>query len=236
MAALVQPQFDPSTMAAARLATAIDSSAAPARSALCAIGILDLPQHPYPDHQGDQAEGQVHQEDPAPAGLDQDPADRRAEGGGRPADGRPQPDGGALAGRAEGGEQEPERGGQHQGAPTGLEDAGGHEELERGGDGTEGGGGGEDAQPEQERPLAPGPVGPAPGRHQQRGEDDGVGAQHPRHGAQRLAVEALRDAREGDVDDEQVQRREEHPREHHRARSGSGATRVALGGAPASGS
>ena len=142
-------------------------------------GVLDLAQHPHPDHQGDQAEGQVDQEDPAPAGLDQDPADRRPEGGGGPADGRPQPDGGSLAGRAEGGEQEPERGRQHQRPAAGLEDAGGDQQIERGGDGTEGGGGGEDAQPDEEGPLAPGPVGPAPRRHQQRGEHDGVGAQHP---------------------------------------------------------
>ena len=138
----------------------------PGQVGLVRGGILDLAQHPYPDHQGGQAEREVHQEDPAPTGLDQDPSDRRAERGGGPAHGRPQPDGGSLAGRAEGGEEEPQRGGQHQRPPTGLEDAGGDEEVERGGDGAEGGRRGEDAQPDEEGPLAPGPVGPAPRRHQ----------------------------------------------------------------------
>ena len=50
-------------------------------------GVLYLPQHAYPNHQGDEAEGQVHQEDPTPAGLHQDPADRRPEGGGGSPDG-----------------------------------------------------------------------------------------------------------------------------------------------------
>ena len=46
------------------------------------------------------------------------------------------------------------------------------------------------AEPEEEGPLAAGPVGPAAGRDEDGGEDDGVGAQHPRQRAQALAVEA----------------------------------------------
>ena len=63
-----------------------------------------------PEDEGEHAEGEVDQEDPAPAGLDQQAADRRAERGGGAADGRPQPDGRALALGTEGGEQEPQRG------------------------------------------------------------------------------------------------------------------------------
>ena len=94
------------------------------------------------------------------------------------------------------------------------------EEAQRGGEGAQGGGGGEDGQPEEEGPLAPGPVGPAAGRHQGGGEDDGVGAEHPRQGAQALAVEVRRDAGEGDVDDEEVQRGQEHAGQHDERRSG----------------
>ena len=107
--------------------------------------------------------------------------------------------------------------------------------LERRGDGAEGGGGGEDGQAEQEGPLAPGPVGPAAGRHQGGGEDDGVGAEHPRQRAQALAVEGGRDAGEGDVDDEEVERGQEHARQHDQGgqdRPGGASRRC--GGAPVS--
>ena len=86
--------------------------------------------------------------------------------------------------------------------------------------GAQGRGGGEDGQADEEGPLAPGPVGPAPRRDQGGGEDDGVGAQDPGERAQALAVEALRDAGKGDVDDEEVQRGEEHPGQHDQGGQG----------------
>ena len=211
--ALVQPQSEPSTMAATRLATAMVRRAAPSEVGLVGVGVTDLVEHAHAEHERHQGERQVDEEDPAPAGLDQQPADRGAEGGGRAADGRPQADRRTLALGTEGRQQQTEGGGQHEGAADRLQDPGADQELERRGEGAEGGGGGEDGQPEQEGPLAAGPVGPAAGRHQDRGEDDGVGAQHPRQRAQALAVVGGRDAGEGDVDDEQVERRQEHPGE-----------------------
>ncbi len=208
---LVQPQSEPSTMPATRLATATVSRPAPRRSDLWASGSRTSSSRRTPSTSASDAEGQVDEEHPTPARLHQEPADRWAERGGRPADRRPQADGRPLAGRAEGGEQQPERGGQHEGAAGGLEDPGADEEFEARSDGAQSRRGGEDPQPEQEGPLAAGPVGPAPGRHQDGGEDDGVRAQHPRQRAQALPVVSGRDAGEGDVDDEQVERRQEHP-------------------------
>ena len=84
----------------------------------------------------------------------------------------------ALLGR-EGGEDEAERGRQHHRPAGRLQDAGGDEDVERGGERAEGRGGGEEQQAEEEDALAADPVGDAPGRHEQRGEDDRVGVQHP---------------------------------------------------------
>ena len=178
------------------------------------VGVTHLVEQAHAEHERDDAEGQVHEEHPAPARLHQQSADRWTEGGGCPADRRPQADGGSLARRAEGGQEQPERGGQHEGTTGGLEDTGADQELERRGDGAQGRRGGEDGQADQEGPLAAGPVGPASGRHQDGGEDDGVGAQHPRERAQALAVVGGRDAGEGDVDDEQVERGQEYPGQH----------------------
>ena len=133
-------------------------------------------------------------------------------GGGTP-DRRPQPDGGPLAPGAEGGKEQPEGGGEHERAAGRLQHVGGDEEAERRGDGAQRGRGGEDGQTDEEGLLAPGAVGPAAGGHQRGGEDDRVGAQHPRQRAQALAVEAGRDAREGDVDDEEVEGGQEDPRQ-----------------------
>ena len=69
---------------------------------LVGFRIAHLAQQAKAEDEGEHAEGQVHQEDPAPAHLDQEPADGRTEGGRGPADGGPQPDGGALALGAEG--------------------------------------------------------------------------------------------------------------------------------------
>lgn len=53
------------------------------------------------------------------------------------------------------------------------------------------------------------PVRQPPGGDQQRGEDDGVAVQYPGEGGQAAAVEVLLHRREGDVDDEQVEVRDE---------------------------
>ena len=102
------------------------------------VGVTHLVQESDAEHERHDAERQVHQEHPAPAGLHQQPADGRAERGGRAADRGPQADGGALAGRAEGGKQQPERGGQHERTAGGLVDAGADEELEGRCDGAQG--------------------------------------------------------------------------------------------------
>ena len=172
--------------------------------------VAHLVQEAEPEDEGQHAEGQVDEEHPAPAHLDQQPADGRAEGRRRAPDGRPQADGGPFALRTEGGQQQSERGGQHERAAARLQHPGPDEEAERGSDGAQRRGGGEHGQPEEEGPLAPGPVGPAPGRDEGGREDDRVGAQHPRKRAQALAVVSGRDAGEGDVDDEEVERGQEH--------------------------
>ena len=74
----------------------------------------------------------------------------------------------------------------------------------------------EDPEREQEHPAAPEQVGDPPGGHEERREDDVVGAQHPRHrGDARLRERAL-DARERDVDDRRVDERDEDPERCHR--------------------
>ena len=78
MRALVQPQSEPSTMPATRLATeraggprrAGRSGGRPGRAPL---GAADT------EEEGEQAEGQVDEEDPAPTHLDEQAADGRAE-------------------------------------------------------------------------------------------------------------------------------------------------------------
>ena len=175
--------------------------------------VAHLAQQAHPEDEGEQAEGQVDEEHPTPAGLHQEPADRGPERGGGAAHRRPQPDGCPLALGAEGGEEEPEGGGEHERTARGLQHAGGDEEAERGRDGAERGGGGEDGQAQEEGLLAPGAVGPAARGHERGGEHDRVGAQHPRQRAQALPVEAGRDAREGDVDDEEVEGGQEDPRQ-----------------------
>ncbi len=180
---------------------------------LAGRGVAHLVQQADAEDERHDAEGQVDQEHPAPARLDQQPADRGTECGGRAADGRPQADGRPLPLRPESREEQPERGGEHERAATRLQDPGGDEEAQRRGDGTQCGGRREDGQPEQECLLAPGPIGPAAGGHERGGEDDGVGAEHPRQRAEGLTVVGGRDAREGDVDDEQIERGQEHPRQ-----------------------
>ena len=212
---LVQPQLDPSTMAAARLATAIERNTAPERSALWATGSLISRRTRMPTTSATRLKGRFTRKTQRQLACTRSPPIGRAEGRRRTAHGGPQADRRAFACRAEGGEEQTERGGQHQCAAAGLKDAGGHQEIERRRHGAQGRGHGEDAQPEQEGLLAAGPIGPPTGRHQQGGENDGVGAEHPRHRSQRLAVEALRDAREGDVHDEQVERRQEDAGEDH---------------------
>ena len=64
---------------------------------LLGVGVPHLVERADAQHECDQGEGQVDEEHPAPAGLDQQPADRGPEGGGRSADGRPQADGRPLA-------------------------------------------------------------------------------------------------------------------------------------------
>ena len=65
---------------------------------------------------------------------------------------------------------------------------------------------GEHGDPEQEAVLAREAVGQAPEDDEQRREDDRVGVQNPREIAQPGRAEVLRDLRQRDVDDEEIQR------------------------------
>ncbi len=74
-------------------------------------------------------------------------------------------------------------------------------------------------------------VGQSSGGHEQRGEDDGVAVQHPRQGGQAAAAEVLLHRREGDVDDEQVEVRDEDRGGEHQERGAAvGAVRLGLHG------
>ena len=68
---------------------------------------------------------------------------------------------------------------------------------------------GEAGDAEQEDALVAEAVGEAPGRHQQRGDDDEVAVEHPGERVPPRPGEGGRDVREGDVDDRRVEEGEE---------------------------
>src|ERR1700744_1700299 len=79
-------------------------------------------QFPGSDDHRQDADGDVDQEDPAPAGDDQDSANHRAQRRGKTSDRGPGADGGTAAVRGEGREDQADRGGGHQRGTGGLQD------------------------------------------------------------------------------------------------------------------
>ncbi len=172
-------------------------------------GVADLLEEADRDVEHHEADGEVDEEDPVPARLHEQAADRRA-GRGRDRAGR-RPDrhrAAALLGR-ERGEHERQRRGQERGGAGGLQGAGGDEQGDGVRRGAQDGGEQEDGQAADEDALAPDEVGQAAERDEQRGDDDRIGVQHPRQRGVARPREALLDVREGDVDDEEVEAREE---------------------------
>jgi hypothetical protein len=156
-----------------------------------------------------EGDGQVDEEDPAPARREQQPADDGAAARAERGDGRPDPhDGRVLAGR-EGGQREPERCRDEHRARRRLQHPGGDEHAERGCGGAGGGREPEQRHPEQERGAAAGVVGEPPGGDEQRGEHDRVGVQHPGHVGERGVPERVAQRGERRADREQVEDREE---------------------------
>ncbi len=186
-------------------------------------------QYAGPHGDGGDADRDVDDEHPAPVGLDQQSAEDRSEAGGDPADRGPGPDGAGALGRGSGVQQQRERGRHQRGRARRLEHAGGVEPADGRGERAECGGDGEDGQPGKEHLAVADAVRQSSGGDQQRGEDDGVAVQHPGQGGQAAAVEVLLHRREGDVDDEQVEVRDEDRGGEHQER-GAAVGPVAVGG------
>ena len=201
----LQPHSGPWTMPRVRRPMPSASSAAPSRSGRPSSGSLHLVEDADRGERGDQADRHVDEEDPVPADLHEEAADRRAEGGGDAGDRRPDADRDrALLGR-EGGQEEAERGRDHHRRADRLQHAGADQEGDRGGGRAERRGDGEGEQAGDEDALAADPVGDPPGGDEQGGEDDRVAVQDPGEARQRGVVEGAREVGEGDVDDEQVE-------------------------------
>ena len=211
--ALVQPQSEPSTMPATRLATETDSSAGAEQVGLVGGRVTHLVgAGGRRSTSASTLKGRFTRNTQRQLAWTSSPPIGGPNAAAAPPTADHSPIAAPLRVGTEGRQQEAERGRQHEGAAHRLQDPGADEDVERRRDGAQGGRGGEDGEAEQEGPLAPGPVGPAASRDEDGGEHDGVGAQHPREGAQALAVVGGRDAGEGDVDDEQVERGQEHTR------------------------
>ena len=171
--------------------------------------VLALLEQPRRGDAGRDADGQVDQEHQAPADLDEQAADRRTGRRGDAADRRPDPDREAALVRRELGQQQRERGRHQQRRARGLEHAGGDQQVERRRGAARCRRREEDGQADEEAALAADAVGVAAGRHEQRGEHDRVAVQDPRQRGDAGTVEVGPDVRERDVDDEQVERRQE---------------------------
>jgi len=172
-------------------------------------GVADLGDDLRAADEGEETEGQVHEEDPAPARFDEQTADGRACGSADARDCRPEPDHRRVLARWEHRQDQPERGGRQRSAPDRLENAGADQEVDRGRGGRERGADEEDKEAGEEDALAADDVGELAGGDEHGGEDDRVGAEDPREAGEAGGWKAAPDVREGDVDDEQIENRQE---------------------------
>ncbi|UUY03097.1 hypothetical protein LRS13_20840 [Svornostia abyssi] len=169
------------------------------------VGLARFAQHPGADGQGKETDRHVDEEDPAPVGLDEQPANRRPGRSGDGAHGGPAGDGDGPLLRRELGEQERQRGGEQERGADGLDDARGDERFDRSCGGARRARGGEERETQEEHALAAVRVGPPACGDEQRGEDDGVRVEHPAEPAEARARELRFQRREGDVHDEEVE-------------------------------
>ncbi len=165
-----------------------------------AVGIARLAQHTCREHSRDQADGEVDQENPTPAGLDQEPADRRAGGRGDRAGRRPDCHRERALLSSKLGEQDRQRGGHEDCAARSLKDTRPDEPSRAGRSGAQGGSTDEQDQAAHEPSFSAQEVGEATGRDEEGRHHDRVGAQDPRKGGVARAREVVLDARERDVD------------------------------------
>ena len=174
-------------------------------------GALDdvVRQHPEAPHQGDQPDRHVDEEDPVPGRLDEQATERRPERGGDRADRGPRPDRVPAALGGVGREQQGQRRRRDERGAEGLHRPRGDEQADRRGDRTGDRGGREHREPDEEDPAVPDTVGQAPGEGEEGREHHRVAVEDPRDVAEVGAREVRPDVGEGDVDDEQVEAREE---------------------------
>ncbi len=210
MAADPQPQSLPLTSPKVREATPAVASTTPRASGRSTRVTRDVREStPADDERGD-ADRHVDQEDPTPAGGDQQPADDRAHCGGHPTDRGPRSHGSVPAFSRVGGEDQAEGGRREQRRSRRLYETEDDEHADAGGGGTGGGGRSEDGDAEEKGAVAAVTVGEAPEEHQQRRVDDGVPVQHPGQLAQVRCLEVPGDLGQGHVDDEQVEAGQHH--------------------------
>ncbi len=179
------------------------------------VGVTALHQHPRGHGEGDQADRHVDPEDQPPVDLHEQPADDRSEHGREAPDRGPGPDGLGPAGGRHGGQQERQRRRHHQPGAARLQDAGRDEQRDVGRQRAQRRPEREDREAQREQPPPADPVGPAPCRHERRGEDHRVGVEHPRQRREAGLGVVLGDRRERQVDDEQVEAGHEHPQREH---------------------
>ncbi len=169
------------------------------------FGLADLTQGAGGQDRDDDPDRHVDDEDPAPAELHQQAADRRPECRRDAADRGPDADRQRPLLDREGGQDQPQGGRDHHRPAGCLQDPCRDQEGDRGGGGAEGRGRREEEQAGDEDALAADPVGDPPGGDEQRREDDRVGVQHPGEAGEGGAVELGGHVREGDVDDEEIE-------------------------------
>jgi hypothetical protein len=141
--------------------------------------VANLPQYAPAGDQPRKADWHVDQEHPAPAGLDEQSAERRPGGGGDTTHSGPYADRHVPLLCRELGQQQAQRGGQQEGRAKSLHGARRHEEGDRGGGGAGGRGEHEQRDAQQEGALASDCIRPASGGDQKGREDDRVGVEDP---------------------------------------------------------
>ena len=143
-------------------------------------GVARLPDHEPADDQAEDADGDVHEEDPAPVDvLGDEPADERADREGHRGDAGPDADRHPALVRRERRRDDRERRGQHQRGADALRRARADQHLAGGGEPAGERGEREDGEAEQEDAFAAEEVGQLPAREHQHREGEGVRVHRP---------------------------------------------------------
>ena len=191
------------------------------------VRLATLGQHPQPERQADQPDGQVDEERPAPAEvLDDQGAQRRSGRAGDRTDRAPDGDRHRDPVPREGLQHQRERGRHERRGAQRLEHARRDQQGHRRRHTAEHRGDREPDDRPEEGAAAADPVGQPAGGDQRRGEHDRVGVQHPRQARCADVREVGADRREGDEQDRRVQEHREHREagreQHHPGVAGCG--------------